>query len=136
MDELKRQTRELDGDVKQLTGEVHRLNDRADRTDRDKKWLIVGLLLVVGLVALVAFVAVRAQQASDVAQRSSDEQSHLRNDVLCPLYSMFLGSYDPKTRDKNPDPAARQKYEDAFVKIREGWNVMQCTDPLVPPRSN
>lgn len=129
MDELKRQTRMLDDDVKQLTGEVHRLNDRADRTDKDKRWLIVGLLLVVGLVALVAFVAVRAQQ-------TATEQERLRNGVLCPLYSVFLGSYDPKTRDKNPDPAARQKYEDAFAKIRHGWEVMGCTDPLVPPRSN
>ena len=129
MDELKRQTRMLDDDVKQLTGEVHRLNDRADRTDRDKRWLIVGLLLVVALVALVAFVAVRAQQ-------TADDQAQLRGDVLCPLYSIFLGAYDPKTRDNNPDPEARRKYEDAYVKIRHGWDVMQCTDPLVPPRSN
>jgi hypothetical protein len=129
MDELKRQTRLLDDDVKQLTGEVHRLNDRADRNDRDKRWLIVGLLLVVALVALTAFVAVRAQE-------TATEQEQLRNGVLCPLYSVFLGSYDPKTRDKNPDPQARQKYEDAFGKIRDGWDVMGCTDPLVPPRSN
>jgi cell division protein ZapA (FtsZ GTPase activity inhibitor) len=136
MDELKRQTRQLDTDVQQLTGEVHRLNDRADRTDRDKKWVIVGLLLIVGLVALVAFVAVRAQQTSDAAQRTADQQDELRAQVLCPLYSIFLGAYDPKTRDKNPDPQARQKYEDAYVKIRHGWEVMGCTDPLVPPRSN
>jgi hypothetical protein len=129
MDELKRQTRQLDDDVQKLTQEVHRLNDRADRNDRDKRWLIVGLLLVVGLVALTAFVAVRAQQ-------TANEQEQLRGEVLCPLYSIFLGAYDPKTRDKNPDPQARQKYEDAYAKIRAGWNVMQCTDPLVPPRSN
>ena len=129
MDELKRQTRQLDDDVQKLTQEVHRLNDRADRTDRDKRWLIVGLLLVVALVALVAFVAVRAQQ-------NTNEQEQLRNGVLCPLYSVFLGAYDPATRDKNPDPQARQKYEDAYAKIRNGWEVMGCTDPLVPPRSN
>jgi 4-amino-4-deoxy-L-arabinose transferase-like glycosyltransferase len=129
MDELKRQTRQLDTDVQQLTGEVHRLNDRADRADRDKRWLIVGLLLVVALVALVAYVAVQAR-------KTADEQEQLRNQVLCPLYSVFLGGYDPRTRDKNPDPEARQKYEDAFAKIRNGWEVMGCTDALVPPRSN
>ena len=129
MDELKRQTRMLDDDVKQLTQEVHRLNERADRTDRDKRWLIVGLLLVVVLVGLTAFVAVQARQ-------TADEQHLLTAEVLCPQYSIFLGSYDPKTRDKNPDPNARQKYEDAYVKIRNGWDVMNCTDPLVPPRSN
>ena len=129
MDELKRQTRMLDDDVKKLTDEVHRLNDRADRTDRDKRWLIVGLLLVVGLVALAAFTAFRAQ-------RTADEQELLRAQVLCPVYSVYLGSYNPATRDKNPDPQARQKYEDVFAKLRHGWEVMQCTDPLVPPRSN
>ena len=129
MDELKRQTRLLDDDVKRLTEEVQRLNGRADRADRDKRWLVVGLLLVVGLVALLAYVAVGAQ-------RNATDQAQLRNDVLCPLYGIFLGSYDPKTRDKNPDPQAREKYEDAFAKIRHGWEVMGCTDPLVPPRSN
>ena len=129
MDELKRQTRMLDDDVKRLTDEVHRLNDRADRTDRDKRWLIVGLLLVVVLVGLTAFVAASARH-------TANEQEQLRAEVLCPLYSIFLGAYDPKTRDKNPDPQARQKYEDAYAKIRSGWDVMGCTDPLVPPRSN
>lgn len=129
MDELKRQTRELDDDVKRLTQEVHRLNRRVDRTDRDKRWLVVGLLLVVGMVALVAYAAWQAQI-------TAARQDELRNDVLCPLYGIFLGSYDPKTRDKNPDPMARQKYEDTFVQIRSGWNLMQCTTPIVPPRSN
>jgi hypothetical protein len=129
MDELKRQTRMLDDDVRKLTDETHRLNDRADRNDRDKRWLIVGLLLVVALVAMVAYVAVQARRTADV-------QDELRAQVLCPLYSIFLGAYDPKTRDKNPDPQARQKYEDAYAKIRNGWEVMGCTDSLVPPRSN
>lgn len=129
MEELKRQTRMLDDDVKGLTGEVHRLNERADRNDRDKRWLIVGLLLIVGLVALVAFGAWRAQ-------KTADEQNRLISEVLCPQYSIFLGSYDPATRDKNPDPKAREKYEDAFAKLRHGWDVMGCTDALVPPRTS
>ena len=129
MDELKRQTRLLDDDVKRLTDQVERLNERTNRAERDKRWLVVGLLLVIGLVALVGYTAVQAQKAAD-------DQAQLRNDVLCPLYGIFLGSYDPKTRDRNPDPQARQKYEDAFAQIRHGWTVMDCTGPIVPPRSN
>ena len=129
MDELKRQTRLLDDDVKRLTDQVERLNERTNRAERDKRWLVVGLLLVIGLVALVGYTAVQAQKAAD-------DQAQLRNDVLCPLYGIFLGSYDPKTRDRNPDPQARQKYEDAFAQIRHGWAVMGCTGPIVPPRSN
>lgn len=135
MEELKRQTRLLDDDVRQLTEEVHRLNSRQDRTDRDKRWLIVGLLLVVGLVALVAFVAFRAEQTGREARQTADAQTQLRSDVLCPLYGIFLGAYDPASRDKSPDPDARRKYEDAYTKINHGWVVMGCTDPIVPPRT-
>lgn len=129
MDELKRQTRLLDDDVKRLTDQVERLNERTNRAERDKRWLVVGLLLVLGLVALVGYTAVQAQ-------KTTDDQAQLRNDVLCPLYGIFLGAYDPKTRDRNPDPQARQKYEDAFAQIRHGWTVMDCTGPIVPPRSD
>lgn len=129
MDELKRQTRLLDDDVKRLTDQVERLNERTNRAERDKRWLVVGLLLVLGLVALVGYTAVQAQ-------KTADDQAQLRNDVLCPLYGIFLGAYDPATRDRNPDPQARQKYEDAFAQIRHGWTVMDCTGPIVPPRSD
>lgn len=133
MDELKRQTRLLDDDVKQLTTEVHRLNGRADRTDRDKRWLVVGLLLVVGLVGLVAFVAFRAENTGREANRLALQQEQLRAEVLCPLYGIFLGAYNPDSRAPGPD---RDKYIDAYGKIRRGWSVMECTDPIVPPRTD
>jgi len=136
VDELKRQTRLLDDDVKQLTEEVHRLNNRQDKTDKIWRFLVAGLLLVVALVALVAFVAFRAENTGREAEQTAQAQEQLRSDVLCPLYGIFLGAYDPKSRDNNPDPEARRKYEDAYEKIRSGWSVMQCTDPIVPPRSN
>lgn len=126
MDELKRQTRMLDEDVKQLTEEVHRLNSRVDKTDRDKRWLFVGLLLVVVLVGMIGFVAFRAEN-------TAREQEQLRSNVLCPLYAIFLGAYDPNGRAAGQD---RGKYEDAYGKIRGGWEAMRCTDPIVPPRSD
>ena len=112
-----------------LREDLGNLGDRQRKSDARILWVVIGLVVVVALAVAIGFVAARAQE-------TANEQAALRNDVLCPLYSIFLGSYDPKTRDKNPDPAARQKYEDAFVKIRYGWDVMGCTDPLVPPRSN
>lgn len=128
MDELKRQTRLLDDDVKQLTEEVHRLNERQDKTDKIWRFLVTGLLMVVALVCLLGYVAFRAE-------RTAREQEQLRSDVLCPLYGIFLGAYDPASRDNNPDPQARAKYDDAYRKINNGWSIMQCTDPIVPPRT-
>jgi hypothetical protein len=135
VDELKRQTAMLDDDVKQLTKAVHRISSRADRADRDKRWLVVGLLLVIGLVGLVGFVAFRAENTARVAAATAAAQEQLRAEVLCPLYGIFIGAYDPHSRDNNPDPDAGRKYEDAYQKIRRGWSVMQCTDPIVPPRT-
>lgn len=129
MEELKRQTRALDDDVKQLTEEVHRLNARQDRTDKVWRWLVASLLLILALVGMIGAVAVNSW-------KTAQQQEQLRADVLCPLYGIFLGAYDPASRDKNPDPKAREKYEDAYNKIRQGWQVMKCTDPIVPPKTN
>lgn len=127
MEELKRQTRELDNDVKQLTAQVQRLNERADKTDRDKRWLIVGLLLVLALVGLIGFVTVRAE-------RTAHEQEQLRSDVLCPLYGLILGSYDPDSRAPG---AARDKYEQSYKVFRDGYRALHCTpDQIVPPRTD
>jgi len=136
MEELKRQTRLLDDDVKGLTSKVVSLSDRLDKIDRDKRWLVASLLGVVALVALVAFVAFRAEETGREAAQTAQAQEQLRAEVLCPLYGIFLGAYDPKSRDNNPDPEARRKYDDAYDKIRAGWAVMGCTDPIVPGRTN
>jgi hypothetical protein len=142
VDELKRQTRLLDDDVKQLTEEVHRLNARQDKTDKIWRFLVTGLLMVLALVGLLGYVAFRternAREQADLAIRqakAAQEQLDLRTRVLCPLYGLILGSYDPNSRDNNPDPNARQKYEDTFRVIREGYSVLECTAPLVPPRT-
>jgi len=50
--------------------------------------------------------------------------------VLCPLYSIFLGAYNPDTR---PAGQPRQTYEDDYVIIREGYRILACTTPIVPP---
>lgn len=51
--------------------------------------------------------------------------------VLCPLYALFLGSYAPESRAEGPD---RERYEAAFVTIREGYRELGCEErqPVVP----
>jgi hypothetical protein len=128
VEELKRRAAALDDDVQKLTGSVDRLADRMNRSDRDRRWFVVGLIVVAIVVTMIGWIAVEAA-------RNSRAQAQLRSEVLCPLYGIFLGAYDPNSRNGNPDPAAREKYEDAYAKIRRGWAVMECTDPIVPPRT-
>lgn len=126
MDELKRQTRALDDDVRGLASKVGGLGDRLNKIDRDKRWIVACLLGIVVLIALVAFVAFRAE-------KTGRDQEELRNQVLCPLYGLILGGYDPQSRAEGD---ARRKYEESFTVIREGYAVLHCTSPLVPPRSD
>lgn len=59
------------------------------------------------------------------------DQEHTRAEVLCPLFSVFVGSYDPTSRKEGPD---REKYEDTFRVIRQGYATLKCRGPIVPPR--
>lgn len=136
MEELKRRAAQLDEDVRALadtteanTEALGRVERRLDRSDSDRRRFITAIIALAMLAGFLGVEAIRLEHAIRA-------QSQLRAEVLCPLYGIFIGSYDPKTRDNNPDPQAREKYEDAFVKIRHGWQVMGCTDPIVPPRSN
>ena len=136
MDELKRRMAQLDQDAKSLndtaeanTAALNRVHERLDRSDRDRRRFVTALIVITMLAGFLGIESFRLEQAI----RAQDQ---LRANVLCPLYGIFLGSYNPKTRDNNPDPAARAKYEDAFAKIRDGWNSMNCSDPIVPPRSD
>jgi hypothetical protein len=62
------------------------------------------------------------------------EQDRTRAEVLCPLFGIFLGSYDPNSRTEGP---AREAYEQAFTTIRHVHaDVLHCTDPIVPGRSS
>lgn len=136
MDELKRRAAQLDQDVRTLnntteanTEALDRIHQRLDRSDKDRRRFVTAIIALAMLAGFLAVEAFRLEQAI----RSQDQ---LRAEVLCPLYGIFIGSYDPESRANNADPDAKAKYEDAYAKIRRGWQVMECRDPIVPPRSN
>lgn len=121
VDELKRQTAKLDHDVVGLTREIHHLNRR-------NRWVTAALYAIAAaLIAVVAFVAYRAE-------RTATEQEQLRSDVLCPLYGLILGSYDPDSRAPG---AARDKYEQSYKVFRDGYRTLRCApEQIVPPRTD
>ena len=133
MEELKRRAAQLDHDVRALadtteanTAALDRVEQRLDRSDSDRRRFITALI---ALAMLAVFLGVEALRL----ERSIRDQAELRNRVLCPLYGLILGGYDPQSRAEGE---ARRKYEEAFVVIREGYMVLNCTDPLVPPRTD
>lgn len=135
MEELKRKTDQLSERVERLhdtigqntlaLAQAHKRQDRSERKSRLQAMVLVALL---GGFLILGWIAWQLHQATEA-------QAQLRAEVLCPLYGIFIGAYDPESRNDNSDPRAREKYEDAYNKIRRGWTIMECTDPIVPPRS-
>jgi hypothetical protein len=135
MDELKRRAAQLDSDLKAVdvstqanTAALQDIREELARNNRSRRWIVASLAALLLLLAGVGFVAFQSAQTARA-------QAELRSDVLCPLYGIFLGSYDPGSR---PEGDARRKYDDAYQQIRQGWQIMRCagTAPIVPPRTD
>lgn len=61
--------------------------------------------------------------------RTADALDDTRNQVLCPLYASWLGTYNPNSRSPGPD---RDTYIDVFSQMRTQYQHLSCTTPLVP----
>jgi len=61
--------------------------------------------------------------------RTADALDDTRNQVLCPLFAGWLGTYNPNSRAPGHD---RDTYEDVFAQMRGTYQHLACTTPLVP----
>jgi hypothetical protein len=114
-----------------LTKSLDGLESRTSRGERGLRLTIVGLcvdvLLSVVVLGLGGFLYasnsdVKNTQAQLEAQHQQD--TVLRHDALCPLYSLLIGFYNPASRDKFPQgPAA---YDRGFTVLRNGAAALNC----------
>lgn len=118
IEDLSRQTEDLADEVSGLRAEVARLR-RAGRTT------LVGVLAVLVLVVVVGTTLFRQLVTEDRLRT-------VVSDVLCPVFALVVGGYDP---DSRPAGAARDTYEQTFTVMRNAYGALQCTGPLVPPRA-
>lgn len=112
------EVQELTEAVEDLTKE---LTDQRERLRWQGKFLValaVCVALIVGLIIALVVVGTRQQEDRD-AQRVT------RVEALCPLYYVFLDSYNQQQRDAMP-PAQQSKYDNAFTTIRHGSEVLGC----------
>lgn len=95
---------------------------------------IAGFVLDILLTIGAGFLGVKAfDNANDI--KTSQEtivsqqvqlralQNKVSTEALCPLYEIFLKSYDPKSPAALEDPA---QYEQSFRVIEKGAKVLQC----------
>lgn len=105
-----------------LRESVDSLVKRAQRSER-----VVASVVVTVIVDLLFTVGLLFLWHSQT--QTSEALDDTRSQVLCPLYAVFLGAYNPDSRAPGLD---RQKYEDVFTTIRRSYVYLQCTTPLVP----
>lgn len=128
--ELAQSAAELTKSVKLLTDAVSKLMARTERSERAILLTIVTLVIDVVLTVVVG-ASIWGQFATNTKVDAALRQQEITtNQVLCPLYAVFIGSYNPESRAPGTD---RETYESNFQVIREGYEILRCTTPIVPP---
>lgn len=114
-----------------LASAVDNLNKRTGKTERTT--IFVALGLAVDLVLSVAVAVLVSSQISVAGglQAAIDREALTRQDALCPLYGLLLGSYNPNSRAEG---AARDQYNQVFQVMRGAYASLDCANPVVPPR--
>lgn len=95
---------------------------RAEKSERRIFGIVLAVILDLSLTVGLLFLW-HSQTQTTAALDDTKSQ------VLCPLYSAFLGSYNPNTRAPGLD---RQTYEQIFSQFRSSYQHLSCTTPLVP----
>lgn len=129
-DRLAEQARVLADRVGGLSTAVEQLDRRTNRSEKIVFGVILGLILDLVLSVIVGFVLLELQANSEAVAATQEREIHTRQDSLCPLYSLILGTYNPNTRAEGAD---RQAYIDQFKVMRQAYDALDCTSPLVPP---
>lgn len=119
--------------VDSLTYEVSHLNRRQGRTERLSVRTASVLALLIVLAMLVGVLAWQQWVTRDQVAQLVQREVKTRDEALCPLAALLLGTYDPSSRPEGP---ARDKYEENFRIQRSAYAALNCTNPVVPPRTS
>jgi hypothetical protein len=121
-DELAEQASALRAAVAELADQVAKLATRstvaelaAKTATRTRRFVVALTVLSTLGIVLTGYLVWTNARISAVQQRTS-------NEVLCPLYEVFLRSYHPESQP----PERRAEYEDSFAVIRRSYAVLDC----------
>lgn len=129
-DRLLEQARVLADRVGALSDAVELLDHRTNRSERFAIWATAVLALTIALSIALGVAFIQLHNNAENVAATQEREARTRQEALCPLYSLILGSYNP---DSRPEGEARQKYIDQFAVMRTAYDSLDCTGPLVPP---
>jgi hypothetical protein len=121
-DELAAQAEALGIDVRALAGVVAKLASRSTVAELAAHTVQRIRRLVVALAVLSVLCAVLLGYLFWTNARVTAVQERTSNEVLCPLYELFLRSYHPEAQP----PERRADYEASFAVIRHSYAVLEC----------
>jgi hypothetical protein len=108
--------------VEGLRVSVDALVRRAEKSERRIFGIVLAVVLDLSLTVGLLFLWHSQTETSAAVDDT-------RNEILCPLYASWLGTYNPNSRAVGHD---RQTYEDVFSLMRDQYTHLACTTPLVP----
>lgn len=116
--------------VQTLSTSVAQLAESQARIKKVMRWTLIGLALdlVFTVVAGVLFNSQRLtnDRVAETNQRIEQVQNRTSNEVLCPLYRLFI-AFEPRAVD-NPafSPEEREQRRAAYVVIHQGYDTLGC----------
>lgn len=129
-DHLANQAAQLTGAVTDLTTAIDHLARRQAHLRRVVLWTIAGLVVDVVLTVLVTVLYGQQQQAShriaDNTSRVQQVQDRTSNDVLCPLYKLFLDQEPIAVNNPALTPDQRNSLKAQFGVIHRGYDTLDC----------
>lgn len=130
---LREQAKVLSDNIGILSLAVTQLDRRTNRTERIQGWVVFGLILDLLLSVAVSFVVAAQFSTNATLQGAIDREARTRQEALCPLYSLLVGSYNPNSRTEGTD---RDQYNFVFDQLRSGYESLDCKLQPAPPRSD
>lgn len=123
------QAKMLTDKVAALTLAVEQLDRRTTRNARVTAGVVFGLLLDLVLSVAVAFVLANLFATNARLETAIAREAQTREEVLCPLYGLIVGAYNPETR---PPGAQRDEYVRNFQVIIDSYPKLNCANPVAP----
>jgi hypothetical protein len=129
LNRLTDQAKELRNAVAALALSVDQLDRRTTRSERITTAVVLILMIVLVLAVAVGITLAQQFAINDRLETAIQREAQTRQQVLCPLYRLLVGSYNPESRPPGP---ARDEYLRTSKVILDSYPRLDCTNPVTP----
>lgn len=129
LNSLAEQAKTLRDAVSALALSVEHLDRRTTRSEKITAAVVLILLIVLILAVAVGIVLAQQFATNNRLEASIQREAQTRQEVLCPLYGLIVGTYNPESR---PPGKARDEYVRSAKVILDSYPRLDCANPVTP----